>query len=58
MNFYETVLYCFDNKEYVDNWRRLRKVSLPWNNKKFKLFISDVENLIWDRIPLTDRGGH
>ena len=52
MNFKETVMACFENKEYRKNWERLRKTTLHEKNEKgMKLFIEDVKNLIWDRLP-------
>lgn len=52
MNFPELVMHVFDNKEYVKNWERLRKVKFhPDNKKVMLLFIKDVENLFWDRLP-------
>ena len=50
VNFIEVVLACFDNKEYVSNWKRLRKIT-SWDEKSFHLFIRDVENTVWDRLP-------
>ena len=50
MNFKECVLAVFDNKEYVQNWERLRKIKLG-DKKSMRLFIKDVRNLFWDRMP-------
>jgi hypothetical protein len=50
MNFRETVLWAFDNKEFVHNWERLRKMKLH-GKKAMIRFIRDVKDLIWDRIP-------
>ncbi len=56
MNFKETVMACYDNKEYRANWERLRKIRLHEKNEKaLKLFIQDVKDLIWDRIPKTNQ---
>jgi hypothetical protein len=50
MNFKECVMFVFDNKEYVKNWERLRKTPLR-GKKAMNLFIKDIRNLIWDRMP-------
>ena len=50
MTFKETVLFCFDDKEYRRGWERLREKKLSNNPKTMRLFIKDVKNLIWDRI--------
>jgi hypothetical protein len=50
MNFKETVLYCFDNKEFRTNWERIRQRKLTNNPKAIKLFIKDIRNWIWNRI--------
>jgi hypothetical protein len=49
MNFKDVVLATFDNKEFVTNWERLREKKLT--PKTMRLFIKDVKNLIWDRLP-------
>jgi hypothetical protein len=50
MSFDEVVMYCFDNKEFVSNWERLRKIKLH-GKKAMMLFIKDVRNLVWERLP-------
>ena len=50
MNFPETVMACFDNKEFRSNWERLRKKTLR-GEKAMLLFIKDIQDLVWDRLP-------
>jgi hypothetical protein len=50
MKFDEVVMKCFDNKEFVRNWERLRKKKLK-GDKNMLLFIEDVKDLVWDRVP-------
>lgn len=44
------VMACFDNKEFVSNWERLRKKKCR-GKKNMELFIEDIKNTVWDRIP-------
>ena len=50
VQFKELVSMVFDNKEYVRNWERLRGKRLL-SEKSMKLFIKDVRDLFWDRLP-------
>lgn len=50
MKFEEMVMACFDNKEFVSNWERLRKKKCR-GKKNMELFIEDIKNTVWDRIP-------
>jgi hypothetical protein len=50
MNFKETVLFCYDQKEFRSNWERLRKIKFSSNPKIMKLFIKDIKDLVWDRM--------
>jgi hypothetical protein len=51
--FHKCCMYCFDNKEFVLNWERLRQRSLR-GEKNIKLFINDVRNLVFDRLPMQE----
>ena len=48
--FHKVVMYCYDNKEFRQNWERLRKKQIR-EKGSMKLFISDVKDIVWDRLP-------
>jgi len=56
MTFKEVVLFCFDNKEYRQNWERLMGKKLHNNPKAMIQFIKDVRDLIWDKVDLSIKG--
>lgn len=49
MNFNEVVMFCFDDKNFVKQWERLRNLKLH-GKKAMNLFIKDVRNLVWERL--------
>ena len=51
--FHKCCMSCFDNKEFVLNWERLRQRTLR-GEKNIKLFINDVRNLVFDRLPMQE----
>jgi hypothetical protein len=52
MNFAECVMACFDNREFLKNWERLRKKRIrEGSTEEMRLFIKDVKELVWDRLP-------
>lgn len=54
IGFEKCVMVAFDNKEYVSNWERLRGKKLS-GATAMRLFIKDVRNLLWDRMPVVAR---
>lgn len=51
IGFSKCVMTCFDNKEFRENWERLRRLRLNHNKKTMTRFIKDVRDLVWDRLP-------
>jgi len=52
--FMKTVMACYDNNEFRSNWERLRKRRLN-NKQSMGMFIADVKDLVWDRLPAEAR---
>ena len=53
ISFEKCVWAAFNDKEYVSQWERLRERKLT-GNKAIGLFIRDVRDLIFDRLPKDD----
>jgi len=51
IGFHKTVMDTFNISEFVSNWERLRETSLQ-GKEAMNLFIKDVRNMVWDRLPL------
>ena len=51
--FAKMVMICYGNKEFRENWERLRKRQIH-GKKNMALFISDVRELVFDRLPEFD----
>ena len=49
LQFKEAVMHCFNNKEFKEQWKRLREITVM-NKEACSLFIRDVRDLIWDRV--------
>ena len=54
IGFQKCVMAAFDNREFVKNWERLRRKELK-SKKVMNQFISDVRNLIWERLTIKVR---
>lgn len=54
IGFQKCVMDSFDNSEFVKNWETLRKRSLH-GKKSMELFISDVRDIVWSRLPIKIR---
>ena len=54
IGFQKCVMAAFDNREFVENWERLRRKELK-SKKVMNQFISDVRNLIWKRLTIKVR---
>lgn len=70
MTFQDAINECLKNTEFVRHWARLRNVNLATtsiermidnatgtNDETARLFIADVYDIVWCRIPRTNGGG-
>lgn len=51
---FDTVVMAVFNSKFLYEWQRLRKVRIVDHKRKDKnleLFVADVKDLVWDRLP-------
>lgn len=54
IGFEKCVLVTFDNKEFVENWEKLRGIKLS-GDVAMRLFIEDIRELVWDKLDAETR---
>lgn len=54
IGFRKVVMQTYEIPEFVSNWERLRNTPLR-GEKAMKMFIADVRDTVWDRLPAETR---